>query len=122
MISRRNLLKSGLATIATAPAFSLRSAFAADVNLRIIYWGSPDRVKRTDAVSALFARANPGMTASAEVSSDYWPKLNTMMAGGNLPDVVQLEPNTLPDYSRRGALTPLDDLIGRRTIRTNELV
>jgi multiple sugar transport system substrate-binding protein len=122
MISRRNLLKSGLAVAAAMPFFSLRSAFAADVNLRILYWGSPDRVRRTDAVSALFAKAYPGITASAEVASDYWPKLNTMMAGGNLPDVVQLEPNTLPDYSRRGVLTPLDDLIAKGTIRTGDLV
>ena len=71
MISRRNLLKSGLAMGAATPYFSLRSAFAADVSLRIIYWGSPDRVKRTDAVSALFAKANPSMTTNAEVASDY---------------------------------------------------
>jgi multiple sugar transport system substrate-binding protein len=122
VISRRNLLKSGLAMGAATPYFLLRSAFAADGSLRIIYWGSPDRVKRTDAVSALFAKANPGMTANAEVASDYWPKLNTMMAGGNLPDVVQLEPNTLPDYSRRGVLTPLDGLIANGTIRTSDLV
>jgi multiple sugar transport system substrate-binding protein len=107
---------------AAMPFLSLRSALAANVNLRILYWGSPDRVKRTDAVSTLFAKANPGMTASAEVASDYWPKLNTMMAGGNLPDVVQLEPNTLPDYSRRGVLIPLDDLIAKGAIRTADLV
>src|SRR6266481_8344677 len=122
MISRRNLLKSGLAMGAATRYFSLRSAFAADVSLRIIYWGSPDRVQRTDDVSALFAKANPSMTANAEVASDYWPKLNTMMAGGNLPDIVQLEPNTLPDYSRRGVLTPLDGLIVNGTIRTGDMV
>jgi multiple sugar transport system substrate-binding protein len=122
MINRRRLLQSGLAAAAALPFSSLRSAFAAEVNLRILYWGSPDRVKRTDAVSALFAKTYPGMTANAEVASDYWPKLNTMMAGGNLPDVVQLEPNTLPDYSRRGVLTPLDDLIAKGTIRTADMV
>jgi len=122
MINRRRLLQSGFAAAVALPFFSLRSAFAADVTLRILYWGSPDRVRRTDAVGALFAKAYPGMTANAEVASDYWPKLNTMMAGGNLPDVVQLEPNTLPDYSRRGVLTPLDDLIAKGTIRTGDMV
>ncbi|MEO8409651.1 MAG: extracellular solute-binding protein, partial [Propionivibrio sp.] len=122
MISRRNLLKSGLALGATAPFFSPLSVFAAEINLRVSYWGSPNRVKRTDAVSELFAKAYPGWTANAEASSDYWAKLNTMMAGGNMPDVVQLEPNTLPDYSRRGVLVALDDLIGKGTIRTGDLV
>lgn len=122
MISRRNVLKSGLAMGVTLPFFSPLSVLAADVSLRIIYWGSPDRVKRADAVNALFAKAYPGLTANSEASSDYWAKLNTMMAGGNMPDIVQLEPSTLPDYTRRGVLIPLDDLISKGTIRTADLV
>ena len=121
MYSRRKLLQSGLAVGAMAPCLSPLSAIAADVNLRVLYWGSPDRVKRTNAVSELFAKAHPGFSAGAEVSSDYWAKLNTMMAGGNMPDVLQLEPNTLPDYSRRGVLVSLDELVAKGTIRTKDL-
>ncbi|TRZ66308.1 MAG: carbohydrate ABC transporter substrate-binding protein [Comamonadaceae bacterium] len=121
MQSRRQVLKSGLAMASMATSIVSPSARAADVNVRIMYWGSPDRVKRTNAVTEIFAKSYPGLTANAETSSDYWAKLNTMMAGGNMPDIVQLEPNTLPDYSRRSALISLDDFISKGSIRTKDL-
>lgn len=120
MTTRRTFLKSGLLAGA-APFLSPLSALAADVNLRIIYWGSPDRVRRADAVNALFSKANPGVAVNAEASADYWAKLNTTMAGGNMPDIIQLEPTTLPDYSRRGAVIALDDLIAKGTLKTADL-
>ena len=122
MHDRRDFLKAVLAAGALAPAMSPPTALAADVNLRVFYWGSPERVRRTNATSELFAKAHPGSSANAEVSSDYWAKLNIMMAGANLPDVVQLEPNTLPDYARRGALLPLDQFITKGTIKSTEWV
>jgi len=60
MISRRNLLKSGYGHGGGNGLFSrFGRAFAADVNLRIIYWGSPDRVKRTDAVKRIVRQGQP---------------------------------------------------------------
>ncbi|MFT4173992.1 MAG: extracellular solute-binding protein [Rhodocyclaceae bacterium] len=120
MTTRRDVLKLGLLSGAGAMCTPL-AAWAADIKMRMFYWGAPDRVKRTDAVDVLFNKANPGITVTSAASADHWAKLNTLMAGGNMPDIVQLEPNTLPDYARRRALVPLDDYIAKGLIRTADL-
>ncbi|MFA9441317.1 ABC transporter substrate-binding protein [Uliginosibacterium sp. sgz301328] len=120
MTTRRDVLKMGLLTGAGALCSPL-SAWAADINMRMFYWGAPDRVKRTDAVDALFNKTHPGIVVASSASADHWAKLNTSMAGGNMPDIVQLEPNTLPDYARRRALISLDDYIAKGVIRTADL-
>lgn len=120
MLNRRSLLRSAIAATALAPLSGLagRPAWAADTELRLYWWGSQDRANRTLAVADLFAKSHPGITATGEpVGADYWPKLATMMVGGSLPDVIQFEPTTLPDYSRRGAALPLDEFISSGVIR-----
>lgn len=123
MITRRNLLQTSAILAAAAPlagAFDSH-AFAASEELRLYWWGSQDRARRTLEVASLFGKANPDIVASGEpVGSDYWPKLATMMVGGNLPDIIQMEANSLPDYSRRGANLPLNDYLGK-AIRTDRL-
>lgn len=121
-IDRRRLLQLGAAAGVALPmagGFS-RAAFA-DAALRLYWWGGADRARRTLAVGELFSKANPGVTIGGEpVGADYWPKLATMMVGRNLPDVVQFEPSTIGDYSRRGATLELDKYIGS-TIKTDNL-
>src|SRR4051812_1284442 len=102
MIDRRSVLKAGLAAGALPLANRfVRDAQAQSADLRLYWWGSQDRAKRTLAVAELFKAANPGLSANGEaVGADYWPKLATMLVGRNLPDVIQFEPTTLPDYAR----------------------
>jgi multiple sugar transport system substrate-binding protein len=114
-LDRRSFLKHGMAGGATAlaagalPLLAGGPARAADTNLRVYWWGSQDRARRTMAVGDLFHERNPSVTVTGEVTGgDYWQKLATQMVGRNMPDVFQLEPNTLADYSRRGATRPLD--------------
>jgi len=44
--------------------------------------------------------------------NDYWPKVATQTAGGNAPDLIQMDYRYIVEYARRGALTPLDDYLG----------
>lgn len=116
-MNRRDFLKTGVAagTLATMglPAFAQQA-----VNLRLYWWGSQDRSKRTIDVADAYMAKNPGIKVAGEaVGADYWPKLSTMMAGRNLPDVVQFEPSTLADYARRGTCLALDQYIPN-TIKT----
>lgn len=116
MISRRDLLQRTMALGAGALASQIPflPAQAANAALRLYWWGSPDRSKRTLDVAKLFEQGHPGVTATGEaIGGDYWTKLATMLVGRNLPDVVQFEPTTLPDYYRRGAMLPLDDYLGK---------
>ena len=121
MLDRRSVLKAGLAAGSLPLASRLiGDALAQSPDLRLYWWGSQDRSKRTLAVAELFKAANPGLSANGEaVGADYWPKLATMLVGRNLPDVIQFEPTTLPDYARRSAMQELDPFIGK-TIKTDQ--
>ena len=114
-ISRRafgGLLASGasLAVLASTTPFAF-----ADTRLRLIWWGNPERDKRTNAVVDLYTQANAGVTIDPETYAwnDYWPKLATQAAGQNLPDVIQMDYRYIFEYARRGQLADLTPFVGK---------
>ena len=116
-ISRRafgGLLASGasLAVLASTTPFAF-----ADSRLRLIWWGNPDRDKRTNAVVDLYTdRRMPASTIDPETYAwnDYWPKLATQAAGQNLPDVIQMDYRYIFEYARRGQLADLTPFVGKQ--------
>jgi multiple sugar transport system substrate-binding protein len=112
-IDRRHFLMGSTALVA-AGAAGLSPAFAQDKRLRLTWWGGQARADRTFAVADLYAKANPGFAFDGEFNAfgDYWPKLGTQVAGGNAPDVIQMDYRYLVEYATRGSIAPLDDFIG----------
>src|SRR5690606_35469782 len=45
--------------------------------------------------------------------ADYFTKLTTQIAGGNMPDVIQQGYGVLFEYIANGAVVPLDDYVGK---------
>ncbi len=110
-MSRRAVL-TGAAVTGAALALARGATAAEAARLRMFWWGSQDRARRTFAVADLYHQQTPGVTLAGEAAGgDYFQKLATQVAGRNAPDVFQLEPLTLADYARRGACAPLDPLI-----------
>ena len=66
----------------------------------------------------LFNAANPGTLVEGESAGwdSYWTRLATQTAGGNAPDVIQMDYRYIFEYARREALLPLDDLIASGAI------
>ncbi len=64
---------------------------------------------------AEFEKRNPDIEVklSIEPWGDYWPKIATMFAGGQHPDMVWMHYSRFKDYAAQGALRPLDDYIRR---------
>lgn len=92
------------------------SRFAqAETRLRLIWWGNPDRDKRTAAVVELYEKTNAGVTIAPEnyAWADYWQKLATQAAGKNLPDVIQMDYRYIFEYARRGQLADLTLFVGK---------
>jgi multiple sugar transport system substrate-binding protein len=113
-ISRRDFNRLlGAGTAIGVLASTTPMAFA-DTRLRFIWWGNPERDKRTYAVIEQYNEAMPDVTVDPETYSwgDYWTKLATMAAGGNLPDVIQMDYRYIFEYARRGQIAPLDEFIG----------
>ena len=100
------------ASAATAAAWGPLSFAQAGTRLRCFWWGNPDRDKRTRALLEAYAKKT-GMSIAAESLGwgDYWTKLGTQVAGGNAPDLIQMDYRYLFEYARRDTLLPLDALL-----------
>lgn len=110
----RRRFGSLLATAAALTAFSTKPSLAQEGRrIRLIWWGNPERDKRTYAVVDLFEEAHD-VTVDAEAYSwgDYWAKLATQAAGRSLPDVIQMDYRFIFEYARRGQLALLDSYFG----------
>src|SRR5690606_7200576 len=57
---------------------------------------------------------HPEITVEGETLgfADYFTKLTTQIAGGNMPDVIQQGYGVLFEYIENGAVVPLDDYVG----------
>ena len=110
-ISRRQLAAgaAAAAALATLPIGSDRALAQAGPRLRLFWWGNPDRDKRTKAALDAY-KAKTGTEISAESLGwgDYWTKLGTQTAGGNAPDLIQMDYRYLFEYARRDTLLALD--------------
>ena len=112
-LNRRHILMGGSALLASSQ-FAW-PAFAQDTSLRMIFWGGQDRANRTfDVADAYEQQTDMRIEGEFMAFADYWAKLATLTAGGNAPDVVQMDGagRYVADYARRGAITPLDEFIG----------
>jgi len=105
----------GLVASTTAiSALASTGAFAAGESVRLIWWGNPDRDKRTNDVIDLYMKQT-GTEVVPETYgwNDYWQKLATQAAGRNLPDLIQMDYRYIFEYARRQQLAALDDYVGK---------
>jgi len=108
--SRRTFVSgAGLAVVAgLIPSLP----FAQNLRLRAYWWGNPDRDKRTKAMLEAYSKKSGTQIAAESLGwNDYWTKLATQTAGGNAPDLIQMDYRYLFEYARRGTLLPLDKLL-----------
>lgn len=112
-IDRRQFLMGSSALVA-AGAFGAVPAFAQETNLRLTFWGGQGRADRTYGVTDLYDAAHPGTKIDGEFLAwnDYWPKLATQTAGGNAPDIIQMDYRYIVEYAKRNAIAPLDEFVG----------
>ena len=78
-------------------------------SLRLAWWGNPTRDENTTKVVEAYKESVPDVTIALEPGewSGYWDKLATQTAGGDFPDVVQMDEKYLAEYGGRGALLDL---------------
>ncbi len=116
-LNRRTFMTRAGAAASSAALLSAfgPQAFGQDKQVRHFWWGNPERDKRTFAVIDLYNSKNPGTVVSGETLgfADYFTKLTTQIAGGNMPDVIQQGYGVLFEYIANGAVVPLDDYVGK---------
>ena len=90
-LDRRSFLMGSSALLAVGAA-GITPAWAQGKDMRLTFWGGQDRADRTYKVTDLFSAANGGSVQGEFLAwNDYWPKLATLTAGGNAPDVIQMD-------------------------------
>lgn len=111
-VDRRQFLMGSTALLA---AGAVSPAWAQENRLRLLFWGGQARADRTYAVTDLYSKANAGTVFDGEFMAfaDYWPKLGTQVAGGNAPDIIQMDYRYIVEYANRNAIAPLDDFVGK---------
>ncbi|MFF4889142.1 ABC transporter substrate-binding protein [Micromonospora chersina] len=114
-LTRRRFLR-GLAAVALAAPLALGAAAcggdgAGDdgpVKLSVFWWGGDARAKLTEDALALYTKKHPEVTFEKtwQANQGYFDKLATLTAGGNPPDLFQIDDNYLAEYAGRS--TTLD--------------
>lgn len=115
-INRRGLL-AGAGALGTLGAMGV-PAWAQDTRLRLLWWGSQRRNEVTTKVVDMYMAAHPEVAVVGESAGwdAYWARLATQTAGGNAPDVMQMDYRFIFEYARRGVLHPLDDFMADGTL------
>ncbi|MFE5916680.1 ABC transporter substrate-binding protein [Streptomyces sp. NPDC056468] len=91
------------------------------VVLRYTWWGNPDRAERTEQAVALFEKRHPNVQVQTSFSAydAYKQKLATQAAGGDAPDVMQLDYRQIDQYASGDVL--LDLAQQKAVLRTGEI-
>lgn len=91
------------------------------VEFRVAWWGSVDRHDKYNKILDMYEEQNPHVSLIREFATfnDYWDKLATQAAGGNLPDLITLHTQIYGmEYTQKGLLIPLNDYIDNGIIDT----
>lgn len=73
---------------------------------------APDHLEDLDQMIAAFEAEHPDITVEVETApfDDYFTRLQALIAGGEAPDVFELNYESFPGYAGRGALLDLGPL------------
>lgn len=90
------------------------------VTLRMSVWGSLSDQEAYQARLDLAKEEFPNITVELLYTpDDYDQRIQTMMAGGDAPDIVQLS-ESIHGFSSRGQLLPLNDMVAAAQIDLDE--
>ncbi|WP_342359630.1 sugar ABC transporter substrate-binding protein [Terrarubrum flagellatum] len=111
-IDRRQFSSYGAATLGLAASVGGAQA-QSGTRLRCFWWGNPERDKRTRAALDAYEKKAAGVQVTSESIGwgEYWTKLATQTAGGNAPDLIQMDYRYIYEYARRNTLLALEGVM-----------
>ena len=82
------------------------------VELSFVWWGSDARHQNTQEIIDAFEAEHPDISINPTFSEwdGYWDTLATQTAGGDSPDIIQMDELYLREYADRGALLDLTEV------------
>jgi multiple sugar transport system substrate-binding protein len=112
--TRRRLLAAALViplALGTVAACGGDDSSDGKVELSIFWWGAEKRAELTEKALDLYHSKHPNVTFKKtwQANQGYFDKLATLTAGGNAPDIFQIDDNYIAEYAGRNVtldLTP----------------
>jgi len=93
------------------------------IELQVFWWGGPARAENTQKVLDLYTQKHPNVTFKIEQqpNAGYFDKLATRAAGGNAPDIFQLDDGSLAEYAKRNVTLDLTKYVKNNKIDTKDI-
>lgn len=130
-VSRREFLRAsgvaatGMLLVACAPAIpaaapsagesggSAAAPGAEQLTIRYGRWANPAEIAAGEALIEKFQNAQSEIKVEPAFLPwpDYWPKVQSELAAGTAPDVIQMSYWYIVDFMENNALVPLDDYV-----------
>lgn len=106
---RTSKIRRVLAGLLTVPLIMAGAACGGDdskdgkTELSIFWWGAQARADLTDQALALYTKEHPDITFKKtwQANQGYFDKLATLTAGGNAPDIFQIDDNYIAEYAAK---------------------
>ncbi|MFF5175446.1 ABC transporter substrate-binding protein [Micromonospora sp. NPDC000089] len=83
------------------------------IELSVFWWGGTRRAQATERALRLYSSRNPRVRfrITWQAAGGYYDRLATQAAGGNVPDMFQLDDAVLAEYAQRGIALDLTDFV-----------
>ncbi|MGC5288095.1 ABC transporter substrate-binding protein [Micromonospora sp. DT231] len=83
------------------------------VELSVFWWGGTKRAELTEKVLRLYSDRNPRVTfrVTWQGADGYYERLATQAAGGNVPDLIQIDDTMLTEYAQRQIILDLTNQV-----------
>jgi multiple sugar transport system substrate-binding protein len=83
------------------------------VELTVFWWGGEKRAELTEKALDLYEQrhSNVRFKTTWQGNSGYYDKLATLAAGGNAPDIFQIDDNALSEYAERNITLDLSPYV-----------
>lgn len=93
------------------------------VTIRVCWWGNQTRNDATVKALDMYEAEHPNVHFEVEFSdwSGYWDKLATQAAGGNLPDIIQMDYAYISQYVESELLVGMNSFIDSNIIDTTNI-
>src|SRR5579884_529943 len=124
--NRRQVCQLGLSSLAGLALLGIGAGIAGcgsgggagGETLQLVFWGPASRNKLTRKAITLFQNAHSNITINSSFAdfTSYWNKLDTEIAGGSIPDLIQMDMAYVAQYVKEGILPDLDSLIDRKSV------
>jgi multiple sugar transport system substrate-binding protein len=121
--TRRQVCQLGLSSLVGLSLLDLAgcgssSGGAASETLQLSFWGPASRNKLTQAAIKAFHQEHPSITIHSWFAdfSVYFNQLNTQIASGNIPDLIQMDMSYVAQYVNEHELLDLTSFVQDKTI------